>query len=301
MVTRETPWTVRKLLEWTPTFFTKKGVDQPRLSAELLLSHVLNLPRIRLYTNYDDVVPPVKLAEYRELVRRAGEQEPIAYLTGRAHFFSLEFDVTPDVLIPRPDTETLVENVLQTVRHTAGLEAPRVLDLCTGSGCIGIAIAKQLKNATVTAIDISPRAIAVAKTNAAKNGVAERMTFLTGDLFAPLADQVDAAPFDILVANPPYIASAEVPKLDASVRAFEPTLALDGGIDGLDFHRRILDAATARVRPGGHLFLEIAFDQGDAAEALANERPGLGTIRVLRDYGGNPRVLTAIAMPAVAT
>ena len=253
MVTQSAPWTVRRLLEWTPTFFIKKGVDQPRLSAELLLSHVLNLPRIRLYTNYDDVVSDAKLATFRELVRRAGEQEPIAYLTGRAHFFSLEFDVTPDVLIPRPDTETLVENVLQTVRNVAGLEAPRVLDLCTGSGCVGIAIAKQLKNATVTAIDISPKAIDVARKNAAKNDVAARITFLTGDLFAPLADQVDVAPFDILVANPPYIRSDEVPKLDASVRVYEPKLALDGGVDGLDFHRKILDAATARIKPGGPL------------------------------------------------
>jgi release factor glutamine methyltransferase len=295
MVENATAWTVRRLLEWTPGFFQKKEVDQPRLSAELLLAHVLGVPRIRLYTNYDDVVGEAKLAEFRDLVRRAGEQEPIAYLTGRAHFFSLEFEVAPDVLIPRPDTETLVENVLQTVRHTAGLEAPRVLDLCTGSGCIAISIAKQLKAATVTAIDISPAAINVARRNAEANRVADRITFLTGDLFAPLSETTDARPFDILVANPPYIPSDQVAKLDKSVRGFEPRLALDGGPDGLDFHRRILDQAAARLKPGGQLFLEIAFDQGPAAESLAAAYPGLGKVRLLKDYGGNQRVLTAVA------
>jgi release factor glutamine methyltransferase len=294
MVEQATAWTVRRLLEWTPGFFQKKEVDQPRLAAELLLSHVLGVPRIRLYTNYNDVVGDAKLAKFRDLVRRAAEQEPIAYLTGRAHFFSLEFEVTPDVLIPRPDTETLVENVLQTIRHTAGLEAPRVLDLCTGSGCIAISIAKNCKPATVTAIDISPAAIEVARRNAQANGVADRITFLTGDLFAPLAETTDAGPFDILTANPPYIASGQVPRLDKSVQGFEPRLALDGGPDGLDFHRRILEQATARLKHAGQLFLEIAFDQGQAAESLAARHPGLEKVRLLKDYGGNPRVLTAI-------
>jgi release factor glutamine methyltransferase len=158
-------WTVRRILEWTSGYFTRKNLDAPRLSAELLLSHVLAAPRIKLYTQYDRPLSDDELTRMRSLVQRASEEEPIAYLTGRAHFFNLEFDVTPDVLIPRPDTETLVENVLQTVRHQPGLEAPRVIDLCTGSGCIAAALAHHLKSATVVATDVSPAAVAVARGN----------------------------------------------------------------------------------------------------------------------------------------
>src|SRR5204863_1912576 len=142
---------------WTSGFFTRKEVDSPRLSAELLLSHVLEVPRLKLYTDYERPLTDQQLTTYRELVKRAGEHEPIAYLTGRAHFFNLEFDVTRDVLIPRPDTETLVENVLQLIRNAPGFEAPRVLDLCAGSGCIAAAIAHHAKNATVIATDISEK------------------------------------------------------------------------------------------------------------------------------------------------
>src|SRR5438128_2669124 len=143
------PWTVRRILEWTTAFFTRKGVDAPRLSAELLLSHALGAPRIKLYTDYDRALSDKDLTTFRALVQRGAEHEPIAYLTGRAHFFGLEFEVTRDVLIPRPDTETLVENVLQFVRNQSGMEAPRVLDLCTGSGCVAAAVAANIKTATV--------------------------------------------------------------------------------------------------------------------------------------------------------
>src|SRR5215212_3973662 len=152
------PWTVRRLLEWTSGFFQRKEVDSPRLSAELLLAHVLGCPRLKLYTDYERPLSEKELTSYRALVQRAGEHEPIAYLTGRAHFFNLEFEVSPAVLIPRPDTETLVENVLQLSRNTAGFESPRVLDLCTGSGCIAIAVAHRLKNAVVVATDVSEKA-----------------------------------------------------------------------------------------------------------------------------------------------
>lgn len=284
-------WTVRKLLEWTPGFFAKKGVDQPRLAAELLLSHVLGIARIQLYTGYDRTVDETHLAQYRELVRRAGEQEPIAYLTGKAHFFSLEFSVNRDVLIPRPDTETLVENVLQTVRHQPGLESPRVLDLCTGSACVAAAIAKNLKSAIVVAIDISEKAAAVARQNTADLGLADRITVEAGDLFEPISKMVDARPFDLIVANPPYIASDQLPGLDKSVRDFEPMLALDGGIDGLVIHRRILAKAADHLRPGGRVFLEIAFDQGAAAREMAGGYEAFTDARILKDFGGRDRVL----------
>jgi release factor glutamine methyltransferase len=285
-------WTVRKLLEWTPGFFEKKGVDQPRLSAELLLSHVLGVPRIGLYTGYDRIVGERQLAQFRDLVRRAGEQEPIAYLTGKAHFFSLEFSVNRHVLIPRPDTETLVENVLQTVRHQPGLEAPRVLELCTGSGCVAAAIAKNLKSAMVLAIDISADAAAVARENVAQLGLGDRVTIEVGDLFEPLKKIVDAGPFDMIVANPPYIATEQLTALDKSVRDYEPMLALDGGSDGLALHRRILAKAPDHLRPQGRVFLEFAFDQGNAARELAAQHPRYGEPRILKDFGGRDRVLT---------
>src|SRR5687767_14717179 len=158
-------WTVRRLLEWTTPFFARKEVDSPRLSAELLLAHVLRVPRIKIYTDYERVMGEKDLGAYRALVQRAAEHEPIAYLTGTAHFFDVEFAVNRVVMIPRPGTETVVENVLQLARHQSGMEAARVLDLCTGSGCMAAASAHHMKRATVLATDVSGGAVAVARRN----------------------------------------------------------------------------------------------------------------------------------------
>ena len=286
-------WTVRRILEWTTSYFTRKSVDAPRLSAELLLAHVLSVPRIRLYTDYERPLAEAQLAAMRALVQRAGEEEPIAYLTGRAHFFNLEFEVTRDVLIPRPDTETLVENVLQLARNQAGFEAPRVLDLCTGSGCVAAAVAHHLKAAMVVATDVSAASVEVARRNVERLGLAGRVVIEHGDLFEPLARMVDAQPFHLVVANPPYIATAQIEALDRSVRDYEPLEALDGGLDGLAIHRRILDGAPRHLIPGGRIYLEIAFDQGELALQLAAERDGFDDVRVLKDYAGHERVLTA--------
>jgi release factor glutamine methyltransferase len=285
-------WTVRRLLEWTGGFFTRKEVDQPRLSAELLLAHVLGLPRIRLYTDHERPLSDAELATFRDLVKRAGEQEPIAYLTGVAHFFGLEFFVTRDVLIPRPDTETLVEHVLQTVRYEADLAAPRLLDLCTGSGCIAAAVASRLPSATVLATDLSPSAAEVARKNVERLNLASRVQVEVGDLFEPIARVVDAAPFDLLTANPPYIRTDLLPQLDRSVKDYEPTMALDGGPDGLDLHRRILAEAPRRLVDRGRAFLEIAFDQGEKALAIASTTEGLEDAKILKDAAGNDRVLS---------
>ena len=285
-------WTVRRILEWTTGFFTRKNVDPPRLSAELLLSHVLAVPRIKLYTDYERPLGEKELSTYRELVRRATEQEPIAYLTGKAHFFNLEFDVNRDVLIPRPDTETLVENVLQFVRNQAGFESPRVLDLCTGSGCIAAAIAYHLKSSVVTATEISPKATEVARRNIERLGLKERVLVEEGDLFEPLSRLVDAQPFHLIVSNPPYIATAQIEALDRSVRDYEPIAALDGGLDGLVMHRRILAEAPARLLPGGRIYLEIAFDQGELVQQVGAEYEAFDDVRILKDFGGRDRVLT---------
>jgi release factor glutamine methyltransferase len=286
-------WTVRRLLEWTTGFFMRKEVDAPRLSAELLLAHVLTVPRIKLYTDYERVLGDAQLTAFRALVQRASEHEPIAYLTGRAHFFNLEFDVAPGVLIPRPDTETLVENVVQLARNAPGFEAPRVLDLCTGSGCIAAAIAHRLKNAVVLAIDLSEKAVAIAKTNVQRLGLADRVAVEQGDLFEPLSRIVDPQPFNLIVANPPYIPSAGIDKLDRNVREYEPLEALDGGADGLSIHRRILADAAERLVPGGRIYLEIGYDQGPAARHLAAGIAAFDDVRLLKDYAGHDRVLTA--------
>lgn len=288
------PWTIKRLLEWTSGFLLRKNVDPPRLSAEMLLAHVLGVPRIKLYTDYERVLSESDLSKYRELVRRASEHEPIAYLTGRAPFFNLEFEVSSDVLIPRPDTETLVENVLQLARRTIGFESPRVLDLCTGSGCVAAAIAHHHKNANVVAVDISEAALAIAKRNIERLNLADRVTLLHGDLFEPLSQLVDQSPFDLIVANPPYIPSGQIMSLDASVAKYEPHLALDGGIDGLNFHRRIFSHAAAKLRASGRIFVEIAFDQGDAAKTIAAVSEDFEQPAILKDHAGNDRVVGAV-------
>ena len=286
-------WTVRRILEWTSGFFTRKNVDAPRLSAELLLAHVLNVPRIKLYTDYERVLAERDLAAFRALVQRAGEQEPIAYLTGKAYFFNLEFEVGPGVLIPRPDTETLVENVLQLARNTPGFEAPRVLDLCTGSGCIAAAIAQRLKNAVVTAIDKSEKAVAIARRNVERLVLNDRITIEQGDLYEPLSRMVDVAPFNLIVSNPPYVPTGQMERLDRNVRDYEPPEGLDGGIDGLVLHRQILDGAAERLLPGGRIYLEIGWEQGPASREAASRHAEFEDVRVLKDYAGHDRVLTA--------
>jgi release factor glutamine methyltransferase len=287
-------WTVKRLLEWTTGFFTRKDVDPARLSAEQLLAHVLNVPRIKLYTDFERPLNESELSAYRELVRRASEQEPIAYLTGKAHFFNLEFEVTRDVLIPRPDTETLVENVLQLARRTSGFETPRVLDVCTGSGCIAAAIAHHHKHATIVATDVSPPALEVARRNLERLGLNDRVTLLEGNMFEPLSQQVDQHPFDLIVSNPPYIATDKVETLDRSVRDYEPRIALDGGPDGLTFHRQLFTGAPARLRSGGRIYFEIAFDQAEQVLALASEHADFEQVQILKDAGGNNRVVTAV-------
>jgi release factor glutamine methyltransferase len=184
--------------------------------------------------------------------------------------------------------------VLQLARHQSGMESPRVLDLCTGSGCIAAAIAHHLKSAVVTATDISPAAVEVARRNMEHLGLADRVIVETGDLYEPLSRMVDVQPFNLIVANPPYIPTAQIETLDRSVRDYEPLAALDGGLDGLVIHRRILEGAGARLASGGRIYLEIAFDQAEPATQVASAYTDFEDIRILKDYGGNDRVLTAL-------
>jgi release factor glutamine methyltransferase len=276
-------WTVRRLLDWTLGYLTRRGVDSPRLASEMLLSHVLKLKRLQLYLDHDRTLLPEELSQYRDLVRRAGEHEPVQYLVGRAFFFGLELEVTPSVLIPRPDSETIIEDVLQQARTRPELKRANILDLCTGSGCLALALAQNLPESKVVATDLSEDALAIARRNAAKHKLHDRVTFHQGDLYAALPP--DAGPFDLLVSNPPYIPTNQYEALDRNVKEYEPRAALDAGPDGLAFHRRILAGADEHLTPTALIRLEIAHDQADEAKALAP------AARILYDLERRPRVL----------
>lgn len=289
-------WTIGELLGWTTDFFQKKNIDEARLSAELLLAHTLGCSRMALYTQYERVPSDPQLAAYREAVKQRAERVPVAYLIGKAGFFALDFAVNRHVLIPRPDTETLVEQLIQRVRLTPGWETPTILDLGTGSGCIAISLAKNLPKALVVAVDKSPEALAVAKTNAESLKVGDRVLLVEGDLFDGIVGLPAPWPqkFHVIVSNPPYIPTSEIEKLQAEVRDHEPRLALDGGADGMDILRKIITQAKSHLLPGGLLGVEIMFNQGAAVQALFTQTGDFDNIRLIRDAGGNNRCVIAV-------
>ncbi len=277
-------WTVRRVLEWTTGHLQKHGSETPRLDAEILLAQARNCRRIQLYTDYDTPLTDAVRSTMKELVKRRAAREPVAYLVGHREFFSLDFAVTRDVLIPRPDTETLV---LEAVRLAKTLAAPRLLDLCTGSGCIAIALAKQLPGATVDAVDLSPAALAIARDNREKHGVTDRVELMEGDLWSTLPVE---RRYHLIVSNPPYVTTSEIETLDDDVRRYEPRLALDGGADGLDIIRRILAQAPARLEPDGWLLLELDPQQAATVRGLAEATGRFAEQRFLKDLSGRVRV-----------
>lgn len=285
-------WTVARLLAWTRDYFKQHGLESPRLCAELLLAHALGCERIELYTRYELAPKAETLAAFRETVVQAAGGRPIAYLTGCKDFFSLTFEVTPDVLIPRPETEVLVERTIRLVRDEA-LAQPRILDIGTGSGCIAIALAKNLPHARLLASDVSPAALAVARKNAQRHAVAERIELRAGDLFGPWPD---AEPFDVIVSNPPYVATDDANSLPRCVRDFEPHQALFAGSDGLAVVRRLVAEAPARLRPDGHLLFEMAWNQSAGARAILDESRW-SAIVTYRDHQQYERVVHARRRP----
>jgi len=257
-------WTIGRLLQWTTGWLTRHEVDQPRLSAELLIAHAFGCRKIDLYTRFDVAAAPEQLATMRELVRKAAEHEPIAYLIGHKEFFSLAFEVTPAVLIPRPETETLVQKTIDLCRGRP--EAPgEILDLGTGSGCIAVSVAKYVPGVVVTATDISPEAIEVARRNAERHGVADRIRLWTADWLDLPPEALPPGGFDIIVSNPPYIPESRVDTLDRNVREYEPRIALTApGSDGLVFYRRLANECEGKLRPGGSVLVEVGHDQHEA-------------------------------------
>ena len=261
------PWTVRRILEWTTNYLKQNGSESPRLEAEILLAHSRQTPRIKLYTEFDDVLTEPVRAKMRDLVKRRANREPVAYLVGHREFFSLSFEVAPGVFIPRPDTETLV---METLALAKGMAAPRILELCTGSGCISVSLAVNLPAARITAIELEDIPFAISQKNAEKHKVRDRIDFRQGNLFGPVPTD---EPFDFVVSNPPYIADGEIPTLEPEISRHEPRAALAGGTDGLDIIRKLADETPRFLKPGGYLLFELSPEQAEAARQLFLARP----------------------------
>lgn len=284
------PWTIGRLLQWTTGFLQSHGSETPRLDAELLLAHARGCQRIELYTAFDQTPPDEVLAAFRQLVRQRADGAPVAYLVGRREFYSLSFRVTPDVLIPRPETEFLVIRLLDLAK-ARGAELPlSIVDVGTGSGIIAICAAKHLPAARITAIDRSGAALAVAETNAVDHQVRDRIQFIEGDL---LAGQPAEPQYDVVASNPPYITSAEMEQLSPSVKNYEPAMALEAGPKGTEVIERLIPQAAERLLPGGSLLMEISpmLDQAVRALVLADNRFDLHP--TCKDLAGLARVVHA--------
>lgn len=280
--------TVLEVIAKSSEFLARKGVESPRLQTELLLAQVLRLPRMKLYLNFERQLTAPELDALRQLVQRRGQREPLQHLVGSISFCGLEIAVNRHVLIPRPETELLAEagwNFLSTIHHPPST----ALDFGTGSGCLAIALAAKCPAAQIVAVDISTEALTVARQNAEQNQVAARIEFRHGDGFAALKP---GACFDLIISNPPYIASAEIETLQPEVRDHDPRGALDGGADGLDFYRRLASEAADFLQPHGKLLVEFGADQADAISAIFAARQWM-IESVQPDYSKRPRFLTA--------
>ena len=278
-------WSIRRVLAWAADDLKRRGNEGGRLDVELLLGRVLELDRIGLIMQSERPLTPGELAAFRELFKRRRTGEPVAYLLGEREFYGLSLRVDARVLIPRPDSERLVEIALERTRARSMLGA--ALDLCTGSGCVAIAFARQRPTWNVTASDISEDALAVAQENAHRTGAVRNLRVVHGSLFAAVGGQR----FDLITANPPYIATGELAGLPVDVRDFEPKLALDGGPDGLEFVRQIAEQAPRQLTSGGLLALEIGFDQGPATVQIL-EALHYTEVELARDLGGRDRVVS---------
>ena len=285
-------WTINKLLSWITQYLKDKAIESPRLHAELLLSHVLGLKRIELYTNFEKQVEKPELDKLHALVKRASQNEPIAYLVGKTEFYSMEMEVSKACLIPRPETELLVQRAIEFLRMRDGIQS--VCDLCTGSGCIAIAIAKNFHQANIIATDISDEALLIAARNVEKFNLKERIKLLSGDLFDPIIPHLDKGKFDLIVSNPPYVSDIEYEKLDLNVKDHEPKIALFAGEDGLDIYKRIIEKVDTFLKPAAALIFEIGYAQGHAIYELLDKSNIFSEIVIEKDFQNNDRIVTAI-------
>ena len=291
-------WTISRLLEVTVEYLKKKDVENPRLSAEILLAHQLHVNRLRLYLDYDQPLNEAEIAGYRSLIRRRLKREPIQYITGIQEFWSLELEVNRHVLIPRPESELLVEQAISLCNGLEGspqIPNPGILDLGTGSGALAISLAGELKKACIWASDISSEALDQALLNAKKHGVEDRVRFILGNLWEPFNH--GELTFDIVVSNPPYIASEEYETLPPEIRDHEPKVALDGREGGMFFIERIIERAPDYLHPGGWIILEMDPRQIGRAIRLIDECRCYGERKCIRDYGHHERVVVAQRVP----
>ena len=312
-------WTIGRILKWTEQYFKDKGIESPRLDAEVLLAHVLEKQRIYLYVHFDEPLQPGELAAYREMVKQRVLRVPVAQILGEKEFMGLTFKVTADTLVPRPDTEILVQAAVERLKAMKGeksatgvladesaaeepaegqpaggadaeqevAEPLHIADIGTGSGAICLSVLRYLAGTVADTVDISPAARAVAEENAASLGLADRVTFHTGDLLQPLVDMTFAA----ILSNPPYIPEADIAGLAPEVRLKEPHTALSGGRDGLDFYRRLAKEAPAMLVPGGFMAFEVGIHQAEPVAALAKANPLIARTEILPDYAGIDRVV----------
>ena len=312
-------WTIGRILKWTEQYFKDKGIESPRLDAEVLLAHVLEKQRIYLYVHFDEPLQPGELAAYREMVKQRVLHVPVAQILGEKEFMGLTFKVTADTLVPRPDTEILVQAAVERLKAMKGektatgvladesaaeepaegqpaggadaeqevAEPLHIADIGTGSGAICLSVLRYLADTVADTVDISPAARAVAEENAASLGLADRVTFHTGDLLQPLVGMTFAA----ILSNPPYIPEADIAGLAPEVRLKEPHTALSGGRDGLDFYRRLAKEAPAMLVPGGFMAFEVGIHQAEPVAALAKANPLIARTEILPDYAGIDRVV----------
>jgi release factor glutamine methyltransferase len=290
-------WTVLELLNWTTDHFNRAGIENPRLNAEVLLGHVLGLERIMLYARFDQQVSEAHKDRFRELVRRRASREPLQYLTGRCEFYGRQFDLTPAVMVPRQETELLVDKCLEKIGQGEFWAA----DVCTGSGVIAVTLAAEQPLLRVVATDSSAEAIEVAARNAAKHGVADRVLLAAGDLTEPVRARLPAGlkGVDLLASNPPYVPTAVIEQLDPEVRDHEPRAALDGGPDGLGVVRRLVPEAARILAPGGWLVMELGEGEVDAVRNLVRDAGAFAveSIETVADSGGCERVFCVHRAP----
>lgn len=286
-------WTIGRLLIWTTDFLKRHGADSPRLDAEVLLAHVRGCERIQLYTAYEELASDEVRSAFRELVKQRSQGMPVAYLVGRREFYSLSFRVTRDVLIPRPETEFVVMEVLDLIKER-GSGMVRVADVGTGSGAIAISVAKHAPQARLVAIDVSPAALEVARLNVVEHQLSDRVELVQSDLLSAVAD---GQPFDMIASNPPYVRESELAELARDVRDYEPHLALVAGPTGMEVFERLVHEAAPCLVPGGWLVMEIHPHLESTLRELFGRLPGWSQTRVTKDLAGLPRVIRAQRTP----
>lgn len=284
----KTSWTILSILKWTASYFSSNGIEDGRIDAEVLLAHVLASSRLDLYLHYDQPLTRDELKRFKGLIRRRVAREPVAYILGQKEFWSLCFSVSPNVLIPRPETECLVEAALKIVKQSNYSFPWKILELGTGSGAIIVALASEMARNIYMATDQSLDAVRIARHNSRQLLPDDMIQWVVGNWLDSM--KVQEGLFDLILSNPPYIQKALIEKLQPEVCRFEPLSALDGGIDGLDCFRRIIPTASRRLSSGGYLLLEIGFDQKDAVAGIANDCGCFKTISFQKDYSGHDRI-----------